>query len=710
MRRAVWALAGVLIWGVATAFAAAPRTGSAGVAAAVVGSVLGAVAAWRLAASRLRLLAIWGIGLGVLLASRATSAALVGTLLVPTVLGIHKAYTLSEMVMWGAGTLCLVGVLQTSSRRYPAAVVLEILTVGAVLSSVLAAHREGLISRPHSVIDVVWGRGWDPLPLFLAFGALAATLLALLATHRASRRRSLRDGLLIVGLVLLAFLLVPVGVVKVLAPPSGSGQDRESESRGEGGEGASPTMSFADQKDPSAGAPVAVVLLHDDYDPPSGYYYFRQAAFSQFNGQRLVQATMEGADSDIAAAFPLGPTQLESARGRRDLFRLLETTVALLQPHARPFALVNPSSLAPAPNPDPVRFVRAYTVSSLVQVEPLFELSGLKVGNPDWSRELARHYTEGPADRRYSDLAATCVELLPLELRQEPFAQAVAIQYWLGKHSIYSRRSDHESTPDPLADFLFGDRTGHCVYLSHAACLLMRSRGIPARVGAGYAVGGRTRGNGGALLVRDRDAHAWPEVFIAGIGWTPMDIAPERSLDPPDEGPDQGLQQMLGEMARRSRKAPAVEDEPAGSGNLQQVLRGAVRAASRFLAQLAMLALVALYLGKLWRRLAPRLCRPERLPLVAYRAALDRLAEAGVRRRFGQTREAFATNDVEFSPAFGELTRRHLQGALGRRRSELTRSEALALGRRGAAELARHVRRWRRWLGVVNPFSWLWVR
>ena len=34
--------------------------------------------------------------------------------------------------------------------------------------------------------------------------------------------------------------------------------------------------------------PLAVVLLHDDYSPPSGIYYFRQAAFSQYNGQRLV--------------------------------------------------------------------------------------------------------------------------------------------------------------------------------------------------------------------------------------------------------------------------------------------------------------------------------------------------------------------------------------------------------------------------------------
>lgn len=712
MRRALWALAGLLIWAVTVALAAAPRTVPAGTVAAVLGSVLGAVIAWRLAGSRLRLPVIWAGGLLLVLATRLAASLLVGTRALPSLLGTGAAFTLSEMLLWLGGALATVAVLQTSSRRHPAFVALEILAVGAVLGGVLAAHREGLISRPHTLVDVLWGRGYDPLPFFLGFGALVVALLALLAAHRGSRRRSILDGLLIVALVLLAFLLIPVGVVKVLEPPGGGGGGTGQDQGGQGGQGGtdSPTSSFADQKDPSGGAPVAVVLLHDDYDPPSGYYYLRQTAFSQFNGQRLVQATLEGADADVVASFPSGRTEVELEVSRRDLFRALDTTVALLQPHPRPFALVNPEALAPAPNPDPVRFVRAYTVGSQVQVKPLPELAELHVGHPLWSRELARHYTEGPSDRRYSDLAASCVELLRPELRLDPFAQAVAIQYWLGKSSTYSRRSSHEAAPDPLADFLFGDRIGHCVYLSHAACLLFRARGIPARVGAGYAVDGRTRGNGGALLVRDRDAHAWPEIYLYGIGWLPMDIAPEKSLDPPDEGPDQGLQQMLGEMARRGRQPPPADQEPAGGGNLQEALRAVARAAGLVLAALALLAVVALYAAKIWRRLAPAFCRAERLPVVAYRAALDRLADGGVRRRFGQTREAFAAAEAAFSPAFGELTRLHLEAALGRTRPPLSRSAALALGRRTAAELARSVRWWRRWLGLVDPLSWLWVR
>ena len=387
----------------------------------------------------------------------------------------------------------------------------------------------------------------------------------------------------------------------MLEPPdrggSGGGESQQGgQGQGSGQQGGGQgdaVSSFSDQRQEASNVPVAVVVLHDDYDPPSGYYYFRQTAFSQYNGRRLVQDTTGKADSDLPGSFPTGRLRVEGEVSRQDLLRRLDTTVALLQPHPRPFALVNPAELAPASNPDPVRFVRAYKVVSQVLAKGLPDMADLAVGNTTWRPSVLRHYTEGPRDPRYSDLAASCVELLRPGLRADPFAQAVAIQYWLSKNAIYSRSSDHESAEDPLADFLFGNRTGHCVYLAHSACLLYRARGIPSRVGAGYAVDGRNRGNGGSLLLRERDAHAWPEIYLDGLGWLPMDIAPERSLDPPDEGPDQGLQQMLGDMARQGAGRPPVEQEPAGHGNLQEALRAAARVAARVLAVLLAAALLA---------------------------------------------------------------------------------------------------------------------
>jgi protein-glutamine gamma-glutamyltransferase len=718
VRRILWGGLGLVIWAAAAALLAAPRTVPVGIAAALLGSFLGALVAWRLAASRLRLPVIWLGGTATLVLVQLVARAIVSWRVVPAVLGAGPAYMLSEVVAWLGTVLVVVAVAQTSSRRHPSWVTLELLLVGGVVAGLLAAHREGFINRPYGLIDAVWGRGYDPLPLFLAIGCAAAVALALLAAARGSRRRSVRDAALLVLVIVAAFLLIPVGVVKMLEPPDRGGSGgTESQQGGQGqgsgqqggGQGGA-VSSFADQRQEASNVPVAVVLLHDDYDPPSGYYYFRQTAFSQYNGQRLVQDTTGKADSDLPSSFPTGRQVINIDAGRKDLLRRLDTTVALLQPHPRPFGLVCPAELAPASNPDPVRFVRAYTVVSQVLARGLPDMAGLAVGRRAWRPEVRRHYTEGPRDPRYADLAASCVELLRPELRADPLAQAIAIQYWLSKNAIYSRSSNHESAADPLADFLFGNRTGHCVYLAHSACLLYRARGIPSRVGAGYAVDGRNRGNGGSLLLRERDAHAWPEIYLDGLGWLPMDIAPERSLDPPDEGPDQGLQQMLGDMARQGASRPPVEQEPAGRGNLQEALRAAARATARALSFLLVAALLLLYGAKGWRRLAPHWCRPGRLPVVAYRAALDRLADAGVLRGFGQTREDLASRRAGFSPAFAALTALHLQAGLGRRAPAATRGQYLDLGRRVSADIARERRLPRRMLGLLNPVSWLWVR
>jgi hypothetical protein len=47
---------------------------------------------------------------------------------------------------------------------------------------------------------------------------------------------------------------------------------------------------------------------------------------------------------------------------------------------------------------------------------------------------------------------------------------------------------------------------------------MLRSLGIPARVAAGFAQGTADEA-GRQFLVRQRDAHAWPEVFFPGFGW-----------------------------------------------------------------------------------------------------------------------------------------------------------------------------------------------
>ena len=84
---------------------------------------------------------------------------------------------------------------------------------------------------------------------------------------------------------------------------------------------------------------------------------------------------------------------------------------------------------------------------------------------------------------------------------------------------------------ETVDDFLFRTRQGFCEHYANAFVFLMRAAGVPARVVTGYQ-GGEMNTLGGYLIVRQSDAHAWAEVWLAGRGWVRVDptgaVAPNR--------------------------------------------------------------------------------------------------------------------------------------------------------------------------------------
>lgn len=80
---------------------------------------------------------------------------------------------------------------------------------------------------------------------------------------------------------------------------------------------------------------------------------------------------------------------------------------------------------------------------------------------------------------------------------------------------------------DPVLHFAREARFGHCEYFASALVLLARASGIPARMVAGYRVFEKT-GNGWTI-VRDRDAHAWAELWLDGR-WQTVEPTPPGAL------------------------------------------------------------------------------------------------------------------------------------------------------------------------------------
>jgi transglutaminase-like putative cysteine protease len=106
-----------------------------------------------------------------------------------------------------------------------------------------------------------------------------------------------------------------------------------------------------------------------------------------------------------------------------------------------------------------------------------------------------------------------------------PFAKAVAVESWLQKSYRYTLDLKRDERYEPLDDFLFVQKAGHCEYFASAMAILLRTQGIPTRSVNGF-LGGEWNAYGNYVAMRQGDAHSWVEVWLDGIGWTTFDPTP----------------------------------------------------------------------------------------------------------------------------------------------------------------------------------------
>jgi transglutaminase-like putative cysteine protease len=143
---------------------------------------------------------------------------------------------------------------------------------------------------------------------------------------------------------------------------------------------------------------------------------------------------------------------------------------------------------------------------------------------PQWQRSAQRL----PDERNPRALA------LAREWRRQGFDDAQVIEQALRlfrTEKFYYTLEPPTLGEDMVDEFLFQTRRGFCEHYASAFSVLMRAAGIPARVVVGYQ-GGELNEVGGYYVVRQSDAHAWSEVWLAGRGWVRVDptaaVAPSR--------------------------------------------------------------------------------------------------------------------------------------------------------------------------------------
>ncbi len=133
-----------------------------------------------------------------------------------------------------------------------------------------------------------------------------------------------------------------------------------------------------------------------------------------------------------------------------------------------------------------------------------------------------------PMSPRVSDLAQEVAGWV-----RTPYEKVLAIEQHLRQHYQYSLDVGPAQPINPVEEFLFTRKTGYCEHYATAMVVMLRTLGIPSRLVTGY-LPGEWNEYGGYYTVRQRDAHAWVEVYFPRSGWMTFDPTPNVAASPAD--------------------------------------------------------------------------------------------------------------------------------------------------------------------------------
>ncbi|MQS35190.1 transglutaminase TgpA family protein [Streptomyces katsurahamanus] len=152
---------------------------------------------------------------------------------------------------------------------------------------------------------------------------------------------------------------------------------------------------------------------------------------------------------------------------------------------------------------------------------------------------LRREYTRVP-----DDLPAVVEETAQQVTRgaANDHERAVMLQKWFSEDGgfVYDTTVESGTGINAITRFL-EQKQGFCVHFSFSMAAMARTLGIPARVAVGFTPGSPRAD--GTMSVTTNDAHAWPELYFEGVGWTRFEPTPSRGSQPDyslDETPDGG--------------------------------------------------------------------------------------------------------------------------------------------------------------------------
>jgi transglutaminase-like putative cysteine protease len=310
----------------------------------------------------------------------------------------------------------------------------------------------------------------------------------------------------------IALQAAPFAILLFVLFPRMQGQFWALPSRGAATSGLSDSMSPGDVSKLSLSDDVAFRVEFSNVIPNESQRYWRTVVLHDFDGRTWKRNWQPAGPSTIdQAGTPIDYRILLEPSNQRWI-PMLDVPVASQLPRSKltqDLQLVAAEPIATLTAVDAHSMVKAQFGIALSPTEQFIDTRLPKGRNPR-SRELARSMSAQSQD------APSYINAVLRMFHQENFSytlEPTALGY------------------QPVDDFLFNTRNGFCEHYASAFTVMMRAAGIPARVVTGYQ-GGEVNALGDYMIVRQSDAHAWSEVWLADRGWVRVDptaaIAPER--------------------------------------------------------------------------------------------------------------------------------------------------------------------------------------
>jgi transglutaminase-like putative cysteine protease len=269
---------------------------------------------------------------------------------------------------------------------------------------------------------------------------------------------------------------------------------------------------------------VAMRIKFEDKAPPQRDLYFRGPVLSNFDGRRwqplraslpsryTLPANLRVAGKPIDYEVTLEPTS------RPWLFVLEAAAQKPELPGYRSVMDADLQWLTDRPITDIVRYkASSYPAFRHGPVQPMAGLQEFVDLPPGFNPRTLALASQIRRDPRYAQAnAGVLVQVVLERLRSDGYTYTL-------DPGVYGQHTADE--------FWFDRKEGFCEHIASSFVILMRALDIPARIVTGYQ-GGERNSVDGFWVIRQSDAHAWAEVWQAGLGWVRVDptaaVAPGR--------------------------------------------------------------------------------------------------------------------------------------------------------------------------------------